>query len=141
MSGATYDGIGVGQAQKTRVCTRCLTAAQGHMHRALPHALCQCQVPKTPCHVLIHFDASGCFVELRTAVLDPCHRASQMRLFGLACLITAHKPLPVPLEHVAAQLGFEEEDEATTFAEQSGAVVDHAARQLDTKLSRVVGNG
>ena len=63
----------------------------------------------------------------------------QMRLLGLACLITAHKPLPVPVEHVAAQLGFDDEDEAVAFAEQSGAAVDHAARQLDTKLSRVGG--
>ncbi|PNH10916.1 Leukocyte receptor cluster member 8 [Tetrabaena socialis] len=59
----------------------------------------------------------------------------QMRLVALQSTVAAYRPLPVPLEHLAAQMGLETEDEAADLAEGHGAVVDRGARCLDTRLS------
>ncbi|GFR51188.1 hypothetical protein Agub_g13531 [Astrephomene gubernaculifera] len=59
----------------------------------------------------------------------------QMRLWALQSCVAAHKPLPVPLELLAAVTGLETEEEAATLAQEQGAVVDWAARCLDTRAS------
>ncbi|KXZ46429.1 hypothetical protein GPECTOR_43g865 [Gonium pectorale] len=59
----------------------------------------------------------------------------KMRLLALQSTVMAYKPLPVPLEHVAVQLGLETEEEAAALATQLGAVVDLGAGCLDTRAS------
>ncbi|GLC69279.1 hypothetical protein PLESTF_000810800 [Pleodorina starrii] len=59
----------------------------------------------------------------------------QMRRLALQSTVTAYKPLPVPLSHLAAQLGLETEEEAAALTEQYGAVVDRERGCLDTRAS------
>ncbi|EFJ45164.1 hypothetical protein VOLCADRAFT_106118 [Volvox carteri f. nagariensis] len=59
----------------------------------------------------------------------------QMRALALQSTVAAFKPLPVPLSHLAAQLGLETEEEAADLAEQYGAVADRQTGCLDTKAS------
>jgi hypothetical protein len=60
----------------------------------------------------------------------------RVRLRGLRTLASAYSPLPLPLDWVAAQLGFEGAEEAAEWAAARGAAVDGAGGQLLTRESK-----
>jgi hypothetical protein len=60
----------------------------------------------------------------------------RVRLRGLRTLAAAYSPLPLPLDWVAAQLGFDAPGDAAAWAAARGAVVDQASGELRTRDSK-----
>lgn len=60
----------------------------------------------------------------------------RVRLRGLRALLAAYSPLPLPLDWVAVQLGFEGPEDAARWAVTQGAIVDERCGELMTRESR-----
>lgn len=65
----------------------------------------------------------------------------RVRAAGVSAMLTAYHPCRVPLAWAAQQLGFDTDqlDEAVAYLESQGAVLDLAAREIDTKATRTAG--
>mmetsp|Transcript_3348 Transcript_3348/g.7310 ORF Transcript_3348/g.7310 Transcript_3348/m.7310 type:complete len:437 (+) Transcript_3348:277-1587(+) len=64
-----------------------------------------------------------------------------MQRWALQVMLVAYRPTAVPLEHIAAELGMEEEGEVVAFIQEHGGVVNTDAKTLNTQLSAAKPSG